>query len=151
MIGNRKSAALEGIGRKFALACLRGQFVNGSRQPLQILLIGIANNWHDQALIQRNGHPNMNAAIEQDASITETAVDLWHCTQRGRGRGYKIGRVGQVDAFAGKAVFIRLSVLNDGRHIDFKNRNNVRAGLFTLHHVLRDSAAHRCQRRQNFI
>ena len=151
MIGDGKGAAANFSGGQFTAARPFSHIIDGAGQPCQVLFIGVANDWHKQAIGQGDGNANMNPPVEEQPVSGKTAVGFRRVPQRPCNRSHKIGRKGQVDTPFGKARFVGFTMANNSRHIDLENRRHMGAGLFAENHVLGNGAAHGRKRLQGLV
>src|SRR5690349_2308294 len=113
MIGDRERSALRFVWSQAARTGALRQVADRTRKPQQVALVGVANDWHNQAFVERNRDAQMNASVQHDALLGKATIHDGNFLQSHNRRLSEKSRIGQPHVLARKLVFALLTLRDD--------------------------------------
>src|SRR5262245_13309944 len=142
-VGDREGSARDLVRFELLAARAIGQVLRSPRQPRQAQRVGLFDDWHDQAPVERDGDADVVIVFVGDVLALDRRVYYRKRLER-VDRGLDDERQEcQLRAVLRFELFLHaLAQPGDVREIDLENGGDVRRNAPAVEHVLRDPAAH---------
>ena len=142
-IGDGESSAGDLVGLELARAGAGGEIDDGALQAGDVLFVGLADDGHDQAAVERHGDADIDLVVKDDIGSLDRGVDDGERAQGLGGGAGDEGQEGQAEAIAFAELLLGPGAqARDLGHIDAVDGGDVGRSAFGEQHVLGDLLAH---------
>ena len=139
-IGDGERAARDVFEREPAGARLFGERLGFAGDLLERFPVGVADDRHDQAFVQRHGHAHVNPAVESERAVFERRVHARMLPQGVCARLHDEIGIGDAELLA-----YGLAAVDQLADVHLAGDGQLRAALQALVHALGDHLAHAAQ------